>query len=591
MALVAFCTVLAILAACARAASGPDAAALAAIEDLGGKITRDARRPGRPVVRIEFQFKQLKDAALALLRPFVELETLHLDSTGITGAGLVHLKPLTRLRRLGLSANALTDESLAVLPALERLEILNLQLTRVTDAGLPRLIKLPRLRELLLSGTTVSDAGLASIEQFVELRELALDETAVTDAGLRRLRCLTKLESVSLPSAVTDRGLSELRGMTHLRELCLLPCRVTDAGLASLRELPALRYVDLRGTGVTEHGVRELERALPELETDFEPAPRVAAGPQAAAEPMLTSTESAVSMEKSGPPPSLREVLGWLSPRTETIFVARGPFTLEKPTDSEYDARLPFLRTLQYLSMGGPSGGKGTWAKLLAGQTVLRAVEGSRRFRKPCGFGMMPYDGCHIIVFREDLGPLSGKLRKALAADSQRITRVAGEVVYVFEEKLEKDWWTTHVALPQQNVLLCATDETSLEEVLQRRRERAAPRFLDDRFAGWERLSEQAPVWAMRHFTSAHRSTDGMSRVSFQYNSARRCATLSILSPNPWYLDELDTTCASARPGRTTVTRRLGSGALQIESTFADEDSLFEFLLELLGMLGHAVFI
>lgn len=51
--------------------------------------------------------------------------------------------------------------------------------------------------------------------------------------------------------------------MTASENLYLSNTRVTDAGLEHLRGLMQLRFLDLRGTQVTEAGVRELERALP----------------------------------------------------------------------------------------------------------------------------------------------------------------------------------------------------------------------------------------------------------------------------------------------------------------------------------------
>lgn len=585
MALTVPCVALCILAACTQ--SVPGLKALAAVKSRGGKIARDERRPGCAVVALDFQFKKLNDTDIALLRPFVDLERLELVGAGFNGTGLVHLNALKHLRHLGLSNNPLTDDSLAALRGLQRLETLNLQLTPLTDAGLPHLRELGRLRELLLSGTSVTDAGLAWIKDLVELRVLGLDETAVTDAGLDHLRSLTKLEAIRLPSTTTDTGLSALRGMMQLRELDLRGSQVTDAGLARLGGLPGLRFVDLREAPVTARGVRDLERALPQLEVDYEPVARVGTEPTDAAKTALAVTESAVPAGNSGSPPGVREVLGWLSPRTETIVVARGPFTVEEPADGK-DEEMTLLKTLRGLAMGPLSVREGAYLQLLAGQTVSLAVEGSRRFRHPRGLGMGPYDGCHILVFREELGSLASSLRKALAEGAVRTTRMAGEVVYVFEEKHENDWWTSYLALPQPNVLLGARDEASLEEVLERRRLRAAPRFLGNRFEGWERLSEQAPVWAMRHYTPAHH--EGLTRVSFKFDPIRRCATFSLLSPYREVLDELASQGASAHATRTIVVRRRpSSGALEIEYTFADEESLFEFLLTLLGMLGHGV--
>ena len=53
--------------------------------------------------------------------------------------------------------------------------------------------------------------------------------------------------------------------MTRLKELYLLDTPVTDAGLEHLPALVGLRILDLRRTGVTEAGLRDLRRKLPDV--------------------------------------------------------------------------------------------------------------------------------------------------------------------------------------------------------------------------------------------------------------------------------------------------------------------------------------
>ena len=61
-----------LLACAALALNGPvlsaeDPAAVAAVKKLGGKVTPDDARPGRPVVAVSFAYRPIADADLAAL--------------------------------------------------------------------------------------------------------------------------------------------------------------------------------------------------------------------------------------------------------------------------------------------------------------------------------------------------------------------------------------------------------------------------------------------------------------------------------------------------------------------------------------------
>ena len=67
--------------------------AIAAIKKLGGKVTFDERKPGKPVIFV------------------------NLVNTKVTDAGLVHLKGLTNLQSLGLKNTKVTDAGVKKLQA------------------------------------------------------------------------------------------------------------------------------------------------------------------------------------------------------------------------------------------------------------------------------------------------------------------------------------------------------------------------------------------------------------------------------------------------------------------------------------------
>ena len=85
----------------ARADDAEDKAA-AFVEKLGGSVTRDEKRPGNPVVRVNLSQSKVTDADLRFLAPLQSVTSLDLSLTGISDAGLKELAALPNLRWLDL---------------------------------------------------------------------------------------------------------------------------------------------------------------------------------------------------------------------------------------------------------------------------------------------------------------------------------------------------------------------------------------------------------------------------------------------------------------------------------------------------------
>src|SRR5262245_25490030 len=94
--------------------------AIAAIEKLGGTISRDEEAPGQPVVEVNFRSSRVTDAGLVHLKVLGQLRKLLLDDTKVTDAGMVHLKELKELRTLDISDTGVTDAGLAHLKGLKQ---------------------------------------------------------------------------------------------------------------------------------------------------------------------------------------------------------------------------------------------------------------------------------------------------------------------------------------------------------------------------------------------------------------------------------------------------------------------------------------
>ena len=152
-----------------RADEEEDAAA--AVQKVGGLITRDEKAPGKPVVEVSFQGTStgqvIQDKDLATLKGLKHLKTLHLGYvTKTTDAGLVHLKGLTSLEKLNLPETDITDAGLANLTWLKNLKSLGLVFCKgITDKSVPYLIQLKNLEYLNVASTKITPKGIAQIQK------------------------------------------------------------------------------------------------------------------------------------------------------------------------------------------------------------------------------------------------------------------------------------------------------------------------------------------------------------------------------------------------------------------------------------------
>jgi Leucine-rich repeat (LRR) protein len=100
------------LAGCGKKQVNQEEKAVSAILNLGGKVTRDEKHPGRPVARIDLRGTKATDSDLKDLKALKGLQTLNLSDTMITDASLKELKALKDLQELDLRNTKITDVGL-----------------------------------------------------------------------------------------------------------------------------------------------------------------------------------------------------------------------------------------------------------------------------------------------------------------------------------------------------------------------------------------------------------------------------------------------------------------------------------------------
>jgi internalin A len=94
-----------------------EAAAVKAVEKLGGRVIVDTKRPGKPVVGVDLDRTKVTDADLKELKELKSLRKLDLTGTKVTDAGVKELKVLKSLEVLFLTGTKVTDEGVKELKA------------------------------------------------------------------------------------------------------------------------------------------------------------------------------------------------------------------------------------------------------------------------------------------------------------------------------------------------------------------------------------------------------------------------------------------------------------------------------------------
>jgi internalin A len=171
----------------ARADDAEDKA-IAFVKNQGGRVERDDKRPGKPIVEVSMG-TDTTDKDLKELAAFKSIGTLVLNFSKITDAGMKDIAALKTLNGLRLTR------------------------TKVTDKGVKDLVALKNLTTLDLGGTDVTDATAKELTALKGLTVLQLGDTKVTDAGLKELATLKDLKLVDLilTASVTDTGVAELQ--------------------------------------------------------------------------------------------------------------------------------------------------------------------------------------------------------------------------------------------------------------------------------------------------------------------------------------------------------------------------------------------
>jgi hypothetical protein len=323
---------------------------------------------------------------------------------------------------------------------------------------------------------------------------------------------------------------------------------------------------------------------------------------------LLVAANTTCGQETTKPkiPERLSQILDWLPTDTETLVVANGPF--EIPLEVTYAA--PFRVSAQSLACGLLYlVQNGLLQEKLRGQKVLTAVEASRRFTSPNGLGMMPYEGCQMLKFDESAHDAVKTAFESCFARAIRTIQLGGTKVAFFKEQHEEDEWSYFVAQPEPGLLLCATNERFLEEVLTRiTAEEHSDRAFPDDLPEWEHVNVAASVWGIRHYRKEFAATDPSSPIGgLSAGNVPDPKAIGFVfwldEKNEWiaearYLSSNEYASTIAKRGwhlpsynLTPVVKESKPGVIQITAAIPNSTSGDMFLFVLLGYLGHGVWL
>jgi hypothetical protein len=191
------------------------------------------------------------------------------------------------------------------------------------------------------------------------------------------------------------------------------------------------------------------------------------------------------------------QVLSWLPANTETLLTAQGPFTLPN-SQMDYTDRKTQAQDLRQAFPWSPPPRIESSCPLVVS-------------RGPNELGEMPYEGCAIVIFADDLGAIPETFMKDAGKNALRIDDIESHKVAVFQEKMEQDIWTMFVVFPMKNIVIVATNRDYLSDVLTRMRAPGMTRAFPETLTEWKYVYTQAEFWGMRHFDRSQSQLDPTS--------------------------------------------------------------------------------
>ena len=195
---------------------------------------------------------------------------VELGGTQISDDELARLELPDTVRSISLRDSAITDLGAAELKRGLNLERVDLTNTQITDAALEDLKQMPRLWVVDVAAPNVSPEAFGKIRFFVDRRSSSIKRRC-SFAALPRLPVPAETAPPIGPPEATP-AKNQVRQSGYAKEIESLDgelqlhldfshSAITDDDLIALPFPDSVRSISLRGTGISNRGVREFQRA------------------------------------------------------------------------------------------------------------------------------------------------------------------------------------------------------------------------------------------------------------------------------------------------------------------------------------------
>ncbi len=306
--------------------------------------------------------------------------------------------------------------------------------------------------------------------------------------------------------------------------------------------------------------------------------------------------------------PLVEHMLSWFPADTETLIGVTGPLPIPKAVLDGNDGSQEVVRDTfrQYFLL--------SILRLeneFKDVPVAAGIEGSRTFRPPNGLGMATYQGAAIAAFTGDITDQTAAFLQKSSSTAVRSEQIEGQTVEVFQDKVEENILTTYVVFPKPDVVVVATDESYLREVLARINGKQGERALPDTLPEWMHVDTSAAFWALRHFPKTetaqrsllpsacrvgHSTDEKPVGLTFSFTpGASNLATIDYLSGDEDYLRCIQKELFRQNE-RGVAEMRMQynepqNGMLEGSYNLDEIESAQYFLFVLEALLGHPIFV
>lgn len=206
--------------------------------------------------------------------------------------------------------------------------------------------------------------------------------------------------------------------------------------------------------------------------------------------------------------------LDWFPADTESVVVAQGPFKVPKalPIEGNNASVEQLFRAIALSPLAWIN--RERYLAPISGLTIVTSVEGIKGFRGDPDrvHKEYEYSGCHVLVFEKTLGEAGDDLWKMLLKDASSQMTLEGLEVLVVATTEEKPFpKRLLIVMPRANILLCATEERMLKEILERMVNNRKSNALPATLLEWKQIDTKARCWALRHFSRENAPNDPSS--------------------------------------------------------------------------------